>query len=80
MAKAQDLRPHHQVLDNVIFIALEARARRRRSMSAHSRVAKTLSLSPLSEPAPRDPKHGPTPASLHRRPKAIAVYRDPWSE
>src|SRR3954467_2810530 len=52
-------------------------AKRRRSSSSHSRVAKKLSHRALSYASPTEPIEGRTPASLQRLPKANEVY---WAE
>src|SRR3954469_18064962 len=49
-------------------------AKRRRSSSSHSRVAKKLSHRALSYASPTEPIEGRTPASLQRLPKASEVY------
>src|SRR3954447_4154028 len=54
-------------------------AKRRRSSSSHSRVAKKLSHRALSYASPTEPIEGRTPASLQRLPKASEVYWLPWT-
>jgi hypothetical protein len=54
--------------------------KRVRSSSSHSSVAKKLSQSALSYASPTEPVDGRTLISRHRRPKAIDVYWQPWSE
>src|SRR4051812_17435008 len=49
-------------------------AKRRRSSSSHSRVAKKLSHRALSYASPTEPIEGRTPASLQRLPNASEVY------
>ena len=49
-------------------------AKRCRSSSSHSRVAKKLSQRALSEASPTEPMDGRTPAASQRRPKAQDVY------
>jgi hypothetical protein len=48
--------------------------RLRRSSSSHSSVAKKASAMALSYASPTEPVEGRTPASLHLKPKATAVY------
>jgi hypothetical protein len=58
--------------------AWERVAKRWRSSSSHSRVAKKLSVMALSKQSPTEPMEATRPASPSRRPNASEVYWQPW--